>query len=82
MRQLSEVADELGCTLSQLAIAWTLVHPAVHVAIVGSRSPEHIEEAVAAVDVDLGERELQRIATIIQGAVGAAGPSPEMNRAD
>jgi hypothetical protein len=79
VRQLSEVADDLGCTLSQLAVAWTLVHPAVHVAIVGSRSTEHIEEAVDAVDVELGDEDLQRIVTIVQGAVGAEGPSPEAN---
>ena len=80
VRQLSEVADGLGCTLSQLAVAWTLVHPAVHVAIVGSRSREHIEEAVDALAVHLGEEDLQRIITIMQGAIGAEGPSPEMNR--
>jgi len=80
VRELAQVAEEIGCTLSQLAIAWTLAHPAVHVAIVGSRSPEHIEEAVGALDVTLGERELQWIETIMQRAVGREGPSPEMNR--
>jgi aryl-alcohol dehydrogenase-like predicted oxidoreductase len=79
VRQLSEVADDLGCTLSQLAIAWTLVHPAVHVAIVGSRRADHIEEAVDALGVELAEADLQRIITIMQGAVGADGPSPEAN---
>ncbi|MDP9134349.1 MAG: aldo/keto reductase, partial [Actinomycetota bacterium] len=77
VRQLSDVASDLGCTLSQLAIAWTLVHPAVHVAIVGSRSPDHIEEAVGALDVELADEDLQRIVTIMQGAVAADGPSPE-----
>jgi aryl-alcohol dehydrogenase-like predicted oxidoreductase len=79
VRQLTEVADELDCTLSQLAIAWTLVHPAVQVAIVGSRSPEHIEESVGALDVQLSDADLQRIETVMQGAVTADGPSPEMN---
>jgi aryl-alcohol dehydrogenase-like predicted oxidoreductase len=80
VHELAEVAERIGCTLSQLAIAWTLAHPAVHVAIVGSRSPEHIEEAVGALDVELGDRELQWIEAIMQGGVGAEGPSPEMNR--
>jgi aryl-alcohol dehydrogenase-like predicted oxidoreductase len=60
VRELSQVADQLGCTLSQLAIAWTLHHPAVH--------------------VQLGERELQWIETIMQGAIAEEGPSPEMDR--
>jgi aryl-alcohol dehydrogenase-like predicted oxidoreductase len=80
VRQLGGVADQIGCTLSQLAIAWTLTHPAVDVAIVGSRSARHIEEAVGALDVELGERELQWIEGIMQGAVQEEGPSPEMNR--
>lgn len=79
VRQLAEIADELGCTLAQLAIAWTLVHPAVDVAIVGSRSPDHIEESVGALDVRLSDADLQRIETVMQGAVTAAGPSPELN---
>jgi len=79
VRQLSEVADGIGCTLSQLAIAWTLVHPAVDVAIVGSRSPEHIEESVGALDVQLSDADLQQIETVMQGAVTADGPSPERN---
>ena len=79
VRQLGEVADGIGCTLSQLAIAWTLRHPAVHVAIVGSRSPAHIEESVGALDVQLSDADLQQIETVMQGAVTAAGPSPERN---
>jgi aryl-alcohol dehydrogenase-like predicted oxidoreductase len=79
VRQLREVADDLGCTLSQLAIAWVLDHPAVAVAIVGSRSPEHIDESAGAGELRLPKEALRRIATIMQGAVGAEGPSPEMN---
>jgi aryl-alcohol dehydrogenase-like predicted oxidoreductase len=79
VRQLGQVAEQVGCTLSQLAVAWTLANPVVDVAIVGSRRPEHIEESVGALDVQLGERELQWIAGIMEGAIGAPGPSPEMN---
>ncbi len=79
MRQLKEIADGLDCTLSQLAIAWTLVHPAVDVAIVGSRNAKHIEESLGALDVELSGADLQQIETVMQGAVTAAGPSPELN---
>lgn len=80
VHQLARIAAELNCTLGQLAIAWTLAHPAVQVAIVGSRSPDHIEEAAGALAVELGDEDLRRIATVMQGAASAAGPSPEMNR--
>jgi aryl-alcohol dehydrogenase-like predicted oxidoreductase len=73
-------ADELGTSVAQLAVAWTLANPAVHVAIVGARSPRHIEEGVAAAQLRLGEVELERIDRIMVGAAAVAGPFPEMGR--
>ena len=52
---------ELGITLRQLAVAWTLANPAVHVAIVGTRDPRHVDEAVAAADIVLEPEVLGRI---------------------
>jgi aryl-alcohol dehydrogenase-like predicted oxidoreductase len=70
-------AGELGCTMSQLAIAWTLANPAVHVAIVGARRAEHIEDSVRALDVELTDDHMARIDEISSPAVAAAGPHPE-----
>jgi aryl-alcohol dehydrogenase-like predicted oxidoreductase len=76
--QLRELATrELGITLAQLAIGWTLADPAVHVAIVGTRDPEHVDEALAAADIDLDEEVMQRINQIMIGAAPVSGPSPE-----
>ena len=52
---------ELGASVSQLAIAWTLANPAVHVAIVGTRSPGHIDDAIAAADLQLTSAQLAQI---------------------
>ena len=65
-------------SLSQLAVAWTLANRAVHVAIVGTRNPAHVKEAVAAADVTLEPGALKRIDEIMRGARPVAGPSPEM----
>jgi hypothetical protein len=76
--QLRELAtQELGITLAQLAVGWTLADPAVHVAIVGTRDPEHVDEALAAADIDLDEEVMQRINQIMIGAAPVSGPSPE-----
>jgi aryl-alcohol dehydrogenase-like predicted oxidoreductase len=74
---LQRLAEAGGASVSQLAIAWTLANPAVHVAIVGARSKAHIAEAVGATDLHLGPAELQEIEDIMSGAVAVAGPSPE-----
>jgi aryl-alcohol dehydrogenase-like predicted oxidoreductase len=69
--------DELGITLAQLAVAWVLHNPAVHVAIVGTRDPNHVDEALAAADVDLTGEVMQHIDQIMTEAVPVGGPSPE-----
>jgi hypothetical protein len=69
--------DELGTSVSRLAVAWTLANPAVHVAIVGTRDPGHVDDAIAAADLHLDSQVLSQIDTIMQTAVAVAGPSPE-----
>jgi aryl-alcohol dehydrogenase-like predicted oxidoreductase len=69
--------DELGVSVSRLAVAWTLANPAVHVAIVGTRSPDHVDDAVAAADLELDDDLLSRIDDIMRDAVPVGGPSPE-----
>jgi aryl-alcohol dehydrogenase-like predicted oxidoreductase len=71
-------ADELGCSVGQLAIAWVLANPAVHVAIVGSRREAHIEDGVGAAAVQLSADHLARIGEIVADAPQATGPHPEM----
>ncbi|HEY2706079.1 MAG TPA: aldo/keto reductase [Candidatus Dormibacteraeota bacterium] len=70
--------DELGVSVSRLAVAWTLANPAVHVAIVGTRSPDHVDDAVAAAELDLDDEVLGRIDDIMGDAVSVGGPSPEI----
>jgi hypothetical protein len=77
--QLDKLAtQELGITLAQLAIAWTLANPAVHVAIVGTRNAEHVDEALAAAEIDLDDDVMHRINLIMADATPVSGPSPEM----
>ena len=76
--QLEALArDELGTSVSNLAIAWTLANPAVDVAIVGTRSARHINDAIAAASLELDDAVLARIDTIMQAAATAAGPTPD-----
>lgn len=51
--QLSEMANELGATLSQFALAWILRQPAVSSAIIGSSRPAQIKENLKAIELQL-----------------------------
>jgi aryl-alcohol dehydrogenase-like predicted oxidoreductase len=77
VRALDAIARERGRTVAQLAIAWTLAHPAVHVAIVGSRWACHVDDSVGALDLCLDADDLARIDAVMSGAVAVAGPTPE-----
>jgi aryl-alcohol dehydrogenase-like predicted oxidoreductase len=50
---LRPVADELGVTMAQLALAWVLGNDNVAAAIVGASRPEQVAENVKAVDVQI-----------------------------
>jgi aryl-alcohol dehydrogenase-like predicted oxidoreductase len=76
--RLRQVAEDLGITPAQLATGWTLTNPAVDVAIVGTRNPDHIDEALAAAELHLDDDVMRRIDQIMVEGVEVPGPSPEM----
>jgi aryl-alcohol dehydrogenase-like predicted oxidoreductase len=47
------IADGLGCTLAQLALAWNVHQPGVTSAIAGSRNADHVRTNAAAGDIRL-----------------------------
>lgn len=51
VRQLKPIADKLGVSQSQLAIAWCLKNPNVSSVITGASRPEQLEETVAALQI-------------------------------
>jgi aryl-alcohol dehydrogenase-like predicted oxidoreductase len=74
---LKQFAEQRDWKVGQLAIAWVLANPAVHVAIVGARSEGHIAEAVGAAEIELSQEDLAEIERIMEPAVMVGGPSPE-----
>ena len=66
-----------GATISQLAVAWVLAHPAVQAAIVGARTPAHLDESAGAAELRLSQDDLTEIDRIMSAAVPVGGPSPE-----
>ena len=63
VRELKTVADDLGCTLAQLSIAWCAKNPNVSMVITGASRPEQVTENMKALDVlaDLDDEVMTRI---------------------
>lgn len=51
IRELAAIAEELGCTMAQLALAWCLKNPNVSSVITGASKPQYVEQNMAAMDV-------------------------------
>jgi aryl-alcohol dehydrogenase (NADP+) len=57
-----EVAERLDVTPSQVAIAWLLRQPGVTAPIIGASKMPHLEQAVAALDVQLSDEDAAYLA--------------------
>jgi voltage-dependent potassium channel beta subunit len=51
VERLRPIAEELGCTMAQLAIAWCATNPNVSTVITGASRPSQVTENFAALDV-------------------------------
>ncbi len=61
VQQLGPIADDLGLTMAQLAIAWVLANPAVSSAIIGASRPSQVTENAKASGHKLGDDVLAAI---------------------
>jgi aryl-alcohol dehydrogenase-like predicted oxidoreductase len=77
IERLSEFAERRGHTLPQLAVAWVLAQPGVHVAITGARRPDHVEGIAPAAEVRLSDEDLAEIEELISPATRVVGLTPE-----
>ncbi len=71
VEQLIPLAEAHGTSLSRLATAWVLRHPAVHSAIIGPRTMEQLEDSLGAVEVGLTAEELARIDELVPAGTSA-----------
>src|SRR3954451_24149450 len=67
VQRLRPVADDLGISMGQLALAWVLKNDNVASAIVGASRPEQVAENVRAIDVELDDEALRRVEEAVGG---------------
>jgi aryl-alcohol dehydrogenase-like predicted oxidoreductase len=64
LKELTAVADELGCLPAQAALAWVIAQPGVTATLVGARTPAQLASNIAAADIVLGADHMQRLDAI------------------
>jgi aryl-alcohol dehydrogenase-like predicted oxidoreductase len=61
VERVDEIAAERGVPSAQVALAWLLHRPGVTAPIVGSTKLGHLEDALAGEQLDLGDKEMERL---------------------
>jgi 1-deoxyxylulose-5-phosphate synthase len=59
--RVTEIARKRGISNAQIALAWVLAQPGITSPIVGARRMEHLDDAVAAVELKLDDQELKAL---------------------
>jgi 1-deoxyxylulose-5-phosphate synthase len=59
VERVAELAEQRGVSRAQIALAWVLRNPVVSAPIIGATKLEHLEDAFAAVQVELSDDEVQ-----------------------
>jgi len=74
VERLGPLADELGATMGELAISWTLHQPGVTAAICGARKTGQVEGWVRGGEVELDGDALGRIREALEETGAGSGP--------
>ncbi len=65
IRKVKEIADEKGCSLSQLALLWSLSKYDNVQSLIGTTNPEHLQSAIDALKFNLTADEIENLETVI-----------------
>jgi aryl-alcohol dehydrogenase (NADP+) len=61
---VEELAKQRGVPPAQVALAWLLHKPGVTAPIIGASKPHHLEDAVAALSIQLSKQEVEKLESV------------------
>jgi aryl-alcohol dehydrogenase-like predicted oxidoreductase len=69
-RVVGEVAAELGATSSQVALAWTMLDPAITSPLIGARTLPQLEDNLGALDLTFNDEQIARLDVVSRIEMG------------
>ena len=78
LAEIRAVADEIGVTMAEMALAWVRQQPGITSLLVGARTPEEVQWNLPSVALTLSDDHLQRLAEIAAGIKNKLGDNPDM----
>jgi aryl-alcohol dehydrogenase-like predicted oxidoreductase len=61
VERVSELAEARGIPMAQVALAWMLSKPVITAPVIGATKPQHLEDAIAALAIQLTPEEIQQL---------------------
>ena len=61
VQRVSELAERRGLPMAQVALAWMLSKPIITAPLIGATKPHHLEDAIAALSVQLTSEEIHHL---------------------
>ena len=65
VEDLHAIADDIGCTVAQLAIHWAIQQPGITAALCGAKRPQQIRDTARAMAIEFSERHQADIAAAL-----------------
>lgn len=78
LQAIRAIADELGCLMGELALAWLIQQPAVATVIAGARNARQMEQNARAMNRVLSADVIQRLNHATDALKNAFGSNPDM----
>jgi aryl-alcohol dehydrogenase-like predicted oxidoreductase len=79
VHHVEQLAEEKGCTTSQLALAWLLAQGRDVIPIPGTKRVKYLEENVGALEVQLSDAELQEINDVFPAGAASGARYADMS---
>ena len=76
--RLKEIADDKGCSTSNLAVAWVLERNPDMLAIIGTTHPDHLTDSLKALDITLSAEETDLIGQLFAPGNVRGGVLPKV----
>lgn len=76
--EVGRIADELGASMTEVAIAWVMQQPGLSSTIIGARNPEQVEQNVKARELQLSDGVLGELARVTDTVKSFLGSNPDL----
>ena len=78
LAQINTIAEDLGVTMAEVALAWVRQQPGITSLLVGARNPEEVQWNLPSLELTLSDEQLQQLSTITEPVKDKLGNNPDM----